>query len=175
MSQLREDIFNRNSSILSGFVPEQLRLYAYKHEFEQRRSLKPESGIDNLGTNPEDALIVMVPDLATIERARREAELASLAAEMESSALAWLNNTESPIYDLKYRQLKFVYRDESIRLLKEIHQDAFYHPKLSGGVALRIPLINNLEGMGKSQFAAHYISKWAELFKKDDSPFENSL
>jgi hypothetical protein len=93
VSQLREDIFNRNSSILSGYVPAQLRLFAYKHEFEQRRSLKPESGIDNLGTNPEDALIVMVPDLATIERARREAELASLAAEMESSALTTTTTT----------------------------------------------------------------------------------
>jgi hypothetical protein len=92
-----------------------------------------------------------------------------------SSALTWRNNPQSPIYDLKYRQLKFVNRDESIRLLKEIHQDAFYHARLSGGAALRIPLIDNLEGMGKSQFAAHYISKCAELFEKDDSPFENSL
>lgn len=59
----------------------------------------------------------------------------------------------------------FVNRDAATKQLLDIHVHKFSRAETRGGDIWRIPIVDNVSGMGKSTFACHYIRKCREIWK----------
>ncbi|KAJ3092700.1 hypothetical protein HDU96_002638 [Phlyctochytrium bullatum] len=69
-----------------------------------------------------------------------------------------------PVYSLKGGRLFFVNRDTAIKELHFIHETKFERAKTNTGAEWLIPLADNALGLGKSEFASHYILKSREMW-----------
>ena len=71
----------------------------------------------------------------------------------------------------------FVNRTAAIEQLQSIHKNKFLRAQDNSGLEWVIPIADNVIGLGKSEFARHYIQKCRETWPNEHTrtPFQQTL
>jgi len=96
--------------------------------------------------------------------------------DMEVVQAEW--KEETPIvYSIEERKMFFVNRDRAIDQLIEIHNYKYKRAVSKCGADWEVPLIDNVFGLGKSEFGVHYIKKCRESKNRflENSDFKQTL
>ncbi|KAF1326792.1 hypothetical protein FI667_g8257, partial [Globisporangium splendens] len=114
-------------------------------------------------------------------RIGREAFVASLVSDEETvvaPALQWKWKDEvDPVHSLERDRMFFVNRTNAVKQLQRIHKKKHSRAVFGEGAEWIIPIADNVIGLGKSAFGAHYIRKCRETWGDADtrSDFQKTL
>ncbi|KAF1326724.1 hypothetical protein FI667_g8227, partial [Globisporangium splendens] len=114
-------------------------------------------------------------------RIGREAFVASLVSDEETvvaPALQWKWKDEvDPVHSLERDRMFFVNRTNAVEQLQRIHKKKHSRAVFGEGAEWTIPIADNVHGLGKSAFGAHYIRKCRETWGDADarSDFQKTL
>ncbi|EGZ15640.1 hypothetical protein PHYSODRAFT_302097 [Phytophthora sojae] len=166
-----------NDNYLDGV--DVFNLHAYDHE---RNPLEETAQLGLFGLTRSTAIIVEVP-ARTRFREETERELDEVARKRRKSdpVTKWKwKEEEDPVYSLDEGTLYFVNRDRATRELVRLHKSNYNRAKRGYGDVWMIPLLDNISGIGKSQFGREYIRscrrQWDGLPASDtDGDFLNII
>ncbi|EGZ15745.1 hypothetical protein PHYSODRAFT_333955 [Phytophthora sojae] len=165
-----------NDNYLDGIDVFNLQVYDHeKSPLEENVQLGP------FGLTRSTAIIVEVP-VRTRLRESTEGELDENPTKRRKGVAGtkWKWKEEQPVYCVEGGRLFFVGRDSTTQELVRLHKSNYNRAKRGYGNMWMIPLLDNISGLGKSQFAQEYIRtcrrQWDGLPASDkDGDFLNIL
>lgn len=153
VAQLKKLVKKEHAVKLSHIDAADLRVFKNKESFDNHHQpLDEDDTIADFGRSKKDALVVVVPNSPE----ERPTKRIKSADHEHQEVPKWIN--EVPVeYSVEMGNLFFVNRKTAVLQLQQIHQHNYIKAVKGFGEDWKIPLVDNIFGLGKTSFGCHYI------------------